>query len=197
MSPIFQYAADLYREMREEFELQVEAAHKAAEEGTRGSMLNARGRREGIDAYSLMTGPWHRVRMYGSPELIEWCEAEGRPSVARFEREWFAAWLGEEPLPEAVEFPADGVVRVAGSVPVPVVQVGEPVQFKLEAPEEWPPYVVWPGLRFATVQAIHGEDHPGVPSGEYRYYLRDSEGAETLCPASWFVPAGIRSAADC
>lgn len=107
MSPIFQYAAELYREMREDFELQVEAAHKAAEEGTRGSMLNARGRREGIDAYSLMTGPWHRVRMYGSPELIEWCETEGRPSVARFEREWFAAWLGEEPLPEAVDAPLD------------------------------------------------------------------------------------------
>lgn len=101
MSPIFTYAAELYREMREEFELSVEAAHAAAEEGTHGSMLNKHGRAEGIDAYSLMTGPWSRVERYGSPELIEWCESNGRPSVARFEREWFASWQGETPLPDA------------------------------------------------------------------------------------------------
>jgi hypothetical protein len=104
MSPIFTYAAELYREMREEFELTVEAAHAAAEEGTRGAMLNKHGRAEGIDAYSLMTGPWSRVERYGSPELIEWCELHGRPSVARFEREWFTSWQGAEPLPEAEEF---------------------------------------------------------------------------------------------
>lgn len=101
MSPIFAYAAELYREMREEFELSVEAAHVAAEDGTRGAMLSKHGRAEGIDAYSLMTGPWSRVQRYGSPELIEWCEMNGRPSVARFEREWFASWLGETPEPDA------------------------------------------------------------------------------------------------
>lgn len=194
MSPIFEYAAGLWREMREEFELEVLAAYQAAEAGTGGAMLNKLGRREGIDAYSLMTGPWHRVIRYGAPELIEWCETTGRPSAAKFEREWFTSWIGEEPLPEAVEFPADGVMREAGRIPAPVVQVGDPVQFKLEAPDEWPPYVIWPGLRFATVMAVHGEEHPGVPSGEYRYFLHDSEGGETLCPASWFVRA--RSSAD-
>lgn len=101
MSPIFTYAAELYREMREEFELTVEAAHAAAEEGTRGAMLNKHGRAEGIDAYSLMTGPWSRVERYASPELIEWCELHGRPSVARFEREWFTSWQGELPEPDA------------------------------------------------------------------------------------------------
>jgi hypothetical protein len=111
VSPIFTYAADLYREMRQEFELSVEAAHAAAELGTGGAMLNRHGRAEGIDAYSLMTGPWRRVLLYGAPELIEWCEANGRPSVARFEREWFAAWMGEMPEPEAREYPADGATR--------------------------------------------------------------------------------------
>lgn len=113
MSPIFTYAAELYREMRDEFELSIEAAHAAAEEGTHGAMLNKHGRAEGIDAYSLMTGPWSRVERYGSPELIEWCEENGRPSVARFEREWFASWQGDLPEPDAVEYPADGVMRTA------------------------------------------------------------------------------------
>lgn len=112
MSPIFAYAAELYREMREEFELHIEAAHASAEAGTRGAMLNKHGRAEGIDAYSLMTGPWSRVERYGSAELIEWCELHGRPSVARFEREWFASWQGETSR-EGEEFPADGVMRTA------------------------------------------------------------------------------------
>lgn len=104
MSPIFQYAADLYREMRQEFELELEAAYAAAEEGSGGAMLNSLGRREGIDPYSLLTGPWSRVIRYATPELVEWFESVGRPSPAKFEREWFANWVGEVPLPEAVEF---------------------------------------------------------------------------------------------
>lgn len=112
MSPIFTYAAELYREMREEFELSVETAHAAAEEGTGGAMLNKHGRAEGIDAYSLMTGPWSRVERYGSPELIEWCQEYGRPSVARFEREWFTSWLGEMPEPDALQEQLDGIRAV-------------------------------------------------------------------------------------
>lgn len=115
MSPIFTYAAELYREMRDEFELSVEAAHAAAEAGTNGSMLNKHGRAEGIDAYSLMTGPWSRVIRYGSPELIEWCEQFGRPSVARFEREWFTSWQGETPLPDAdLSAMIDAAIESAG-----------------------------------------------------------------------------------
>jgi hypothetical protein len=97
-SPIFQHAADQYREMRREFEIELEAAYAAAEEGTRGCLLNALGRREPVTAYSLLTGPWSRVEKYGSPELIEWFERVGRPSVLDFEREWLRSRLEPEPV---------------------------------------------------------------------------------------------------
>jgi hypothetical protein len=45
----------------------------------------------GIDSYSLMTGPYSRVEAFESPELVEHFEQVGRPSMARFEREWLAA----------------------------------------------------------------------------------------------------------
>lgn len=87
-SAIFEHAANLWAEMRLEFEVVLEAAYARAEAGAHGSMLNARGRREGIDPYSLLTGPWSRVEAYGSPELVEHFRTVGRPSLARFEREW-------------------------------------------------------------------------------------------------------------
>lgn len=97
-SPIFAHAADQYREMRREFDVVLEAAYAAAEEGTHGSLLNAAGRAAPVDAYSLLMGPWSRVLKYGSPELIEWFEMHGRPSVAEFEREWFHA--RQDPCPD-------------------------------------------------------------------------------------------------
>lgn len=88
MSAIFRNAAYQYREMRQEFELVLEAAYAKAEEGTGGAMLNARGRAEGVTAYSLLMGQWRRVELYGSPELIEHFQKHGRPSVSDFESEW-------------------------------------------------------------------------------------------------------------
>lgn len=174
MSPIYEYAAGLWREMRDEFELQVEAAHAAAEEGTHGKMLNARGRREGIDAYSLMTGPWSRVRLYGSPELIEWCETEGRPSVARFEREWFAAWLGEEPLPDDEE----------------LIPVGTCVRLRHFAGM----LGIWPGGETGAVvaQAVPGAGLRTL----YDIDLDNGAKVESVAPDS-FVILQERHAADC
>lgn len=88
MSAIFTHAAMAYREMRQEFELVLEAAYAAAEEGTRGAMLNSLGRQEHVDAYSLLIGPWRRVEKYASPELVEWFEMKGRPSLSDYEAEW-------------------------------------------------------------------------------------------------------------
>lgn len=101
MSPIFEYARDLYREMRGEWYVYLEAEYAAAERGAHGSMLNVEGRRQGIDAFDLLTAPWPRVLQLASPELVEWFESHGRPSPSQFEREWFQSWLGEEPLPPA------------------------------------------------------------------------------------------------
>lgn len=88
MSAIFRQAALDYREMRSEFDLVLEAAYRAAEEGAHGKMLNTLGRSRGIDAYSLMMGPWRRVELYASPELIEHFRTHGRPSVSDYESEW-------------------------------------------------------------------------------------------------------------
>lgn len=88
MSAIFRHAALQYRAMRAEFDLVLEAAYAKAEAGTGGAMLNARGRSEGVDAYSLLMGQWRRVELYGSPELIEHFEQHGRPSVSDFETSW-------------------------------------------------------------------------------------------------------------
>lgn len=88
MSAIFRHAAIQYREMRDEFENVVIAAYQAAEEGAHGAMLNKVGRAAGIDAYSLMIGPWARVLKYASPELIEHFQKVGRPSLSDFESEW-------------------------------------------------------------------------------------------------------------
>lgn len=88
MSVIFDHAAGKWAEMRSEFDLVLEAAYAKAEESTNGCLLNRRGRAEGIDPYSILTGPYVRVLAFASPELIEHFEAVGRPSLARFEREW-------------------------------------------------------------------------------------------------------------
>ncbi|GAB6938343.1 hypothetical protein ACQP60_04280 [Isoptericola variabilis] len=90
-SAIFAHAAAQWSEMRAEFDVVLEAAYAKAEEGSHGKVLNARGRREGIDPFSLLTGPWSRVAAYAAPELIEHFETVGRPSLAQFEREWLAA----------------------------------------------------------------------------------------------------------
>lgn len=87
-SAIFAAAAADWRAMREEFDLVLEAAYKAAEEGAHGALLNRSGQREGVSAYSLLTGPWSRVEKYGTPELIEHFETVGRPSLADFEESW-------------------------------------------------------------------------------------------------------------
>lgn len=89
-SPIFARAAAQWNDMRAEFDIVLEAAYRAAEEGSGGAMLNARGRREHVSAYSLLTGPWARVEAYGSPELIEHFQKHGRPSLHDFESEWVA-----------------------------------------------------------------------------------------------------------
>jgi hypothetical protein len=88
MSAIFTRAALEYREMRDEFENVLLAAYQAAEEGAHGAMLNKEGRAAGVDAYSLMIGPWSRVLKYASPELIEHFQKVGRPSLSDYESEW-------------------------------------------------------------------------------------------------------------
>lgn len=56
----------------------------AAENATNGYMLNAAGKRAGIDERTLFTGPASRVRRYASPELLEYFARHGRPTREAF-----------------------------------------------------------------------------------------------------------------
>jgi hypothetical protein len=63
----------------------VDAAWLAAEEGTKGNMLNRRGLEAGVNERTLFTGPESRARKYASEELLNWWETHPRPTEAYFE----------------------------------------------------------------------------------------------------------------
>lgn len=58
----------------------VESAYQAAEENTRGNLVNRAGRARGISDRSLFTGGEARARRYATEELLEWWQANPRPS---------------------------------------------------------------------------------------------------------------------
>jgi hypothetical protein len=77
-------AKDRRRTKDDEFRSYLESEWIAAERQTRGVMVNAAGRRAGIDDRSLFTGPESRVRKYGSRELREYFEQHPRVSRSEF-----------------------------------------------------------------------------------------------------------------
>jgi hypothetical protein len=81
-------AFQTWRECRAEFELHRENAYRNAETDTNGVLLNDRGKRAGIDPYSLFIGPEIRALAYASEELIEHWARYPRPVFERFERNW-------------------------------------------------------------------------------------------------------------
>lgn len=84
-SELFRVALDQWRVTRDEFEDYRLAAYERAIRETNGAMLNARGKRAGIDSYDLFIGPDVRARAYASEELIEHWAKHPRPVFARFE----------------------------------------------------------------------------------------------------------------
>lgn len=79
-----------WRECRAEYDETLYAQYVAAEEATRGAMLNARGRAKGIDPFSLFMGNETRALAYASEELVEHWESYPRITYAKFERQWQA-----------------------------------------------------------------------------------------------------------
>ncbi|MEV5710148.1 hypothetical protein [Actinoallomurus sp. NPDC052274] len=73
--------------LREEYQLYVEAAYQAAEEATRGHMLNRVGETAGVRPRELFSGPWPRARKYASEELLAWWEDHGRMTFTEFKRQ--------------------------------------------------------------------------------------------------------------
>jgi len=85
--PVFAAAAERWSEIRADFELHRESAYEHAERACHGVLLNARGKRLGIDPYSLFIGSDIRARAYASPELIEHWAKHPRVTFARFEEQ--------------------------------------------------------------------------------------------------------------
>jgi hypothetical protein len=65
----------------------VQLAYMAAEDATRGFMLNQRGRAKGINPVTLFSGPAHVARAYASEELARWWEEHGRKTYTEFRAE--------------------------------------------------------------------------------------------------------------
>lgn len=87
-SPIFMAAVAQWRGLRAEFELFRESAYAAAEHETKGNLLNARGKKAGIDPYSLFIGNEATALAYASEELIEHWSAHPRVNFEQFERQY-------------------------------------------------------------------------------------------------------------
>lgn len=88
MSAHFEQALASWRECRAEYDLVLYAQYEAAEDATRGALLNDRGRAAGVDPITLFMGPAQRAAAYASEELIEHWQEHPRTPFARFERQW-------------------------------------------------------------------------------------------------------------
>jgi hypothetical protein len=72
-----------HERVREEYEHYTAAQYFQAENEI-GFMLNKEGQANGIDAYSLFSGPASRVEKYGSEELQSWFQRNGRQTLSAF-----------------------------------------------------------------------------------------------------------------
>ena len=80
-------AVEQWHELRAEYELVLEAAYERAETACNGRLLNARGMRAGIDAYSLFMGNRARAYAYASEELVEHWRRYPRLTFTDYERQ--------------------------------------------------------------------------------------------------------------
>lgn len=83
-------AFNAWRECRAEYDDTLYAQYEAAEEATRGAMLNARGRQKGIDPFTLFMGNERRALAYASEELVEHWASHPRVTFEMFEKQWAA-----------------------------------------------------------------------------------------------------------
>lgn len=73
------------QQLKDEYDEYIYERYMAAEEATRGHLLNARGRSLRVDPWSLLWGNAKRVNAYGSEELLGFLGATGgHMSFARF-----------------------------------------------------------------------------------------------------------------
>ena len=89
MTTIFQYAAQLWAEMRRDFEDYLESEYQRAEEFTNGVLL-CPGSRSQVDAYSLFIGPEKNAFKHCSEELKDYWAQHPRMSLSDFEEQWLS-----------------------------------------------------------------------------------------------------------
>jgi hypothetical protein len=82
---------------RDAFKDEIRRRTISAEGATNGYMLGPAGKKAGIDPWSLFTGPESRARKYASPELKEWFDQNGRPTVADFQASLMGQKAGMKP----------------------------------------------------------------------------------------------------
>lgn len=87
-SAIFTTAAELWAEMKGEYDTHLDRAYMLAEEETNGYLLNREGLARGIDPVALFSGPYTRAAKYASEELIDHWQRHPRPSLPKFEKQW-------------------------------------------------------------------------------------------------------------
>lgn len=88
MSMIFQYAAELNREMQAEYEEAVTLQIAIAEDKCKGVLFNKRGRAAGAPVTQLFKGPTGWAFKHASDELINFWNQYPRIVRAEFERHW-------------------------------------------------------------------------------------------------------------
>lgn len=93
-SPIFAQAVAFWHQVRDEFELYRQAQYERAETELNGVLLNQRGKRARIDAYSLFIGPEVRALAYASEELVEWWTRHPRLTFEQYEHTRVEAFRG-------------------------------------------------------------------------------------------------------
>jgi len=89
-SAIFGYAADLWHEMKTEYDAALEAHYYQAEEATNGNLVRHASRAAGVRALSLFSGPVEKAYKHASEELLEFWQHHPRPTLQDFEQQWLS-----------------------------------------------------------------------------------------------------------
>lgn len=93
-SVVFGSAIEQWRVLRVDFEILREAAFTRASDACNGVLLNERGKRADVDAYSLFIGSGARARAYASRELLDHWTVCPRVTFEAFERQTVEQWDG-------------------------------------------------------------------------------------------------------
>lgn len=93
MSPIFEQAAAMWRQMRDDYGVYLEAHIAAAVEATNGCLFSKRALSDGITETQLFSAPRATAQRWASPELLDFWASSPRVTLAEFEQ----AWVEQEP----------------------------------------------------------------------------------------------------